>query len=222
MGWTDFLRLLWEEKNFEEPTLLYPVGSPRLSFGQIAAYEESNAPLTKRLVSELESLVWLKVYSRMPIEQRREVMQKVVDLFAKIFSFHSAQVFVKTNRRPISWYGQGSILLDSRMIASVRLAAETVLHEASHNYQKAVVNRLKRKELPPQDPLYPIAEVWLYNFNHYLSPAPGKISLYERQPLEFFANRFARGMLAVVSYLEAASEMEGEQEAPQGEWSPEA
>ncbi len=220
MGWTDFLRFLWEEKNFEEP--LYPAGSPRLTPAQIEAYEESIAPLKKRLVSELEGLVWLKVYSRMPIEQRREVMQKVVDLFAKVFSFHSAQVFVNKNRRPISWYGQGAILLDHRMIASVRLAAETVLHEASHNHQKAVVNRLKRKELLPQDPLYPIAEVWLYNFNHYQSPAPGKIFLYERQLLEFFANRFAREMLDRVSYLETASEVEGEEEAPQGEWSPEA
>lgn len=211
MGITDFLKSLLQDppegsahsensKNPADP-ILYPEGSPRLTPEQIRAYDQWLLPLEDRLVAELEKLTWLKIYARMPVEQRQEVMQRVVDTYASIFGFRQAQVLVNTNKRPISWYGQGTILLDSRMIASLNLAASTVLHEGTHNHQRSVVNRFKRGELAPEDPLAAMAEVWEYNFQHYLSPQPGKIALYERQPVEFFANRFALCVLNRVSYL---------------------
>lgn len=210
MGITDFLKSLLQDppevsqnsqgSQAADP-ILYPEGSPRLSSEQIQAYDRWLLPLEDRLVAELEKLTWLKIYARMPIEQRQEVMQRVVDTYASIFGFRQAQVLVNTNKRPISWFGQGTILLDTRMIASLDLAASTVLHEGTHNHQRSVVNRFKRGELAPEDPLAAMAEVWEYNFRNYLSPQPGKIALYERQPVEFFANRFALCVLSRVSYL---------------------
>lgn len=188
-------------KRRETPAIIYPPGSPVLTDSELSAFDEALLQLEDTFVAGLEKLVWLKVYQNLPVEQRQEVMQKVVDLYAEVFEFHKAAVFVNRNRRPISWYGQGAILLDARMIASLSLAAFTVLHEATHNFQRSLVNRARRGELPYGDPRLPVAKVWDYNFTHYQAPSPSRFEIYEKQPLEYFANRFAKKVMARVSFL---------------------
>jgi hypothetical protein len=182
--------------------ILYPQGSPQLTPEQISAYEAHLAPLEERFIAGLEKLVWLKVYQNLPVEQRQDVMQRVVDLYAEVFEFNKAAVLVNRNRRPISLYSQGAILLDTRMIAALQIASHTVLHEGTHHFQRALVNRMRRGEILVGDPRYPVAKVWEYNFTHYQAPTQSRFEAYERQPVEFFANRFANRMMARVSFLQ--------------------
>lgn len=202
-GWKDLFQkakeLLSDQR--EADSLTYPAGSHIWKPAELKPFHDWLVPYECQVAEGLGQIVGVKAYHRAPVSQREDTLNRVSSLVAQVLGFSPpAPVVIDPHRRQASWYSQGLIVIHQQALDSVRVALATALHESLHAYQKKCIDQWRRGELPIGDPRGPIVPVWAHNFQHYIQPQRG-LRLYERQPVEFHANRFADRILARLDWL---------------------
>lgn len=143
-------------------------------------------------------------WNNLTMEERKNVMQHIVNKQAKIYGFEQTPQVELYNKPPENnlisngYYTNGKIYLNEDPHSkfggnSFANAVNVLTHENAHHYQNELGQNVENSKIDENDPTYDQAKLFKANYDSYVTPGEamkeeGKLESYEKQPLEKHSN----------------------------------